>query len=637
MGRRGVRRSDAFPLTWYAARTSRIGLGTSIAQIDPHPRQRGHDRDDARRPERRPAAPGAGRLGSPDHRGLVLAGRSPARSRAPASTSRCSGRSGRGRSRSRTRASSTRSPTRAPGWASRLADHPLLRSTCRSTSAPGSKNTRLALEVADGWMPRLRAHRAVRGDVRRAADRRAGLRHRGQRQHLRRRRPARGLPPGRSRWPGTSADRRPRRQLPLRRRRARRVRRTSPTTCRTCSSPGAARRRVERIPDELVDGTSLIGPPGRIRERLELWRASRVTTVVMWTCATMPSPKAVRRGGRPVTALAPTAGRVATAAQAPLSPGDRVLDHPARRPHPGPAGAGPGLDHAHVRRPRAAYLAEVGAGAARPASRSATGSRCSTRTTSSSCRRPSRSCAWGRSPCRSTPGWPTPSSPRLVRDSRPVARRDPGRRRLRPGRPCSATATPACFFTDGPAPADARAVAPWPEPGADATPFDVGALRRRLRGGHVLHVRHQASPRARSSPTATSARWRRRSRSTSGSPVADRPLVSLPISVSGAMLAGRAAVPAPRCSIRLLEQSTPELIAAAIRDYRPSYMASVPTVFKALLDYPAFDDLDLTCFARPSAGGLDAGQPDRAVPRAWAVGLRAGLRPHRVLPGSRPA
>jgi len=56
---------------------------------------------------------------------------------------------------------------------------------------------------------------------------------------------------------------------------------------------GRREEAIERIPDELVDGTSLIGPPGRIRERLELWRASRVTTVVMMDLRDEPSLKAV--------------------------------------------------------------------------------------------------------------------------------------------------------------------------------------------------------------------------------------------------------------------------------------------------------------------------------------------------------
>lgn len=35
------------------------------------------------------------------------------------------------------------------------------------------------------------------------------------------------------------------------------------------------------IPDELADGISLVGPPGRIRERLELWHASPVTSLLV--------------------------------------------------------------------------------------------------------------------------------------------------------------------------------------------------------------------------------------------------------------------------------------------------------------------------------------------------------------------
>jgi F420-dependent oxidoreductase-like protein len=37
----------------------------------------------------------------------------------------------------------------------------------------------------------------------------------------------------------------------------------------------------QAIPDELADGISLVGPPGRIKERLELWRASPVTSLLV--------------------------------------------------------------------------------------------------------------------------------------------------------------------------------------------------------------------------------------------------------------------------------------------------------------------------------------------------------------------
>jgi hypothetical protein len=36
---------------------------------------------------------------------------------------------------------------------------------------------------------------------------------------------------------------------------------------------------AQAIPDELVDDVALCGPPARIKERLELWRNSPVTTL----------------------------------------------------------------------------------------------------------------------------------------------------------------------------------------------------------------------------------------------------------------------------------------------------------------------------------------------------------------------
>lgn len=185
----------------------------------------------------------------------------------------------------------------------------------------------------------------------------------------------------------------------------------------------------------------------------------------------------------------------------------------------------------------------------------------------------------------------------LVRDSRPVAvvTQVAAASRL-PG--LLGAATPACFFTDGEPPAGIRDAAPWPEPGADATPFDVGTFGDDSPAGMFYTSGTTGLPKG-----AIITHGNIRSVATSlavdlGFSRDDRPLVSLPISVSGAMLAGVLPFLHLGCSIRLLEQSTPELIAAAIRDYRPSYMASVPTVFKALLDHPAFDDLDLSCFQR---------------------------------------
>lgn len=44
---------------------------------------------------------------------------------------------------------------------------------------------------------------------------------------------------------------------------------------------GRREEAVRAIPDDLVDGTALIGPPARIRERLRLWQQTAVNTVIM--------------------------------------------------------------------------------------------------------------------------------------------------------------------------------------------------------------------------------------------------------------------------------------------------------------------------------------------------------------------
>ncbi|WP_188192230.1 LLM class F420-dependent oxidoreductase [Nonomuraea sp. SYSU D8015] len=48
------------------------------------------------------------------------------------------------------------------------------------------------------------------------------------------------------------------------------------------------------IPDELADGISLVGPPGRIKERLELWRKSPVTSLLVMGPRDEPSLKLIR-------------------------------------------------------------------------------------------------------------------------------------------------------------------------------------------------------------------------------------------------------------------------------------------------------------------------------------------------------
>ncbi|GGO78884.1 LLM class F420-dependent oxidoreductase [Nonomuraea cavernae] len=48
------------------------------------------------------------------------------------------------------------------------------------------------------------------------------------------------------------------------------------------------------IPDELADGISLVGPPGRIKERLELWRKSPVTSLLVMGPRDEPTLRLVR-------------------------------------------------------------------------------------------------------------------------------------------------------------------------------------------------------------------------------------------------------------------------------------------------------------------------------------------------------
>jgi F420-dependent oxidoreductase-like protein len=57
---------------------------------------------------------------------------------------------------------------------------------------------------------------------------------------------------------------------------------------------GRREEAVDAIPDELVDGTSLIGPADRIRERLALWRDSPVDTVLLAGLRDEPTLRAVR-------------------------------------------------------------------------------------------------------------------------------------------------------------------------------------------------------------------------------------------------------------------------------------------------------------------------------------------------------
>jgi alkanesulfonate monooxygenase SsuD/methylene tetrahydromethanopterin reductase-like flavin-dependent oxidoreductase (luciferase family) len=52
---------------------------------------------------------------------------------------------------------------------------------------------------------------------------------------------------------------------------------------------GKQREAIAAVPDELVDALALVGPKERIRERLEAWRATPVTTLIVGS----PQPEAL--------------------------------------------------------------------------------------------------------------------------------------------------------------------------------------------------------------------------------------------------------------------------------------------------------------------------------------------------------
>ncbi|HZC30161.1 MAG TPA: LLM class F420-dependent oxidoreductase [Gaiellaceae bacterium] len=53
---------------------------------------------------------------------------------------------------------------------------------------------------------------------------------------------------------------------------------------------GKQREAIQAVPDDLVDAVSLVGPKERIRDRLEAWRETPVTTLVVGS----PQPEAIR-------------------------------------------------------------------------------------------------------------------------------------------------------------------------------------------------------------------------------------------------------------------------------------------------------------------------------------------------------
>ena len=52
---------------------------------------------------------------------------------------------------------------------------------------------------------------------------------------------------------------------------------------------GQQREAIAAVPDELVDALSLVGPKERIRNRLEAWRETPVTTLIVGS----PQPQAL--------------------------------------------------------------------------------------------------------------------------------------------------------------------------------------------------------------------------------------------------------------------------------------------------------------------------------------------------------
>ena len=51
---------------------------------------------------------------------------------------------------------------------------------------------------------------------------------------------------------------------------------------------------IKAVPDELVDAISLLGPIDRIKERLQLWRDSPVSTLLIAGVKDEPTLKAIR-------------------------------------------------------------------------------------------------------------------------------------------------------------------------------------------------------------------------------------------------------------------------------------------------------------------------------------------------------
>jgi len=154
------------------------------------------------------------------------------------------------------------------------------------------------------------------------------------------------------------------------------------------------------------------------------------------------------------------------------------------------------------------------------------------------------------------------------------------------------------LFTDDVSPSGTNAIAEWPATDADGTPFPIETFDEDTPAGLFYTSGTTGLPKG-----AIITHNNIRSVATSltvdvGFNRHDRPMISLPLSVSGTMLAGVMPFLHLGCTLRILEQAAPESISEVIRTYRPTYMASVPTVYKSLLDHPSFSNLDLSCFTK---------------------------------------
>ena len=87
---------------------------------------------------------------------------------------------------------------------------------------------------------------------------------------------------------------------------------------RMLSSPGAAQEAAAAVPDSLIDETALVGPPERIKDRLQAWQEEPRSTRSAPCCWAVPAPKRYASLPKPCSEAGADAVRLA-----PLGPGGR--------------------------------------------------------------------------------------------------------------------------------------------------------------------------------------------------------------------------------------------------------------------------------------------------------------------------